>query len=375
MGAEVIKVEIAPGGDIARGIPFQRDGRSAYFVQHNRGKKSLCLDPRKPAALALLKELIPKVDVLVENFSPGVIGRLGLDYQTVSALNPKIVMCSISSLGQSGPLARQPGYDFIGAAYSGILDMTGYPDRPPVFPQAAIGDVSTGVHAMGAVLVALLHRERTGRGQHVETSLLDCYFSYHEANVEMLSASRGAFRPQRSGAHHYLVTPVGVFNGKSRPVLIIAGIDHQWPCLCRAMGRPELATDPRFKNLSGRSANSEELKRLVQDWIDSLPNDEALFRLLTEHRVPYAPVLTVEEAINHPHLRERGTVRRINDRFIGDYDVPGFPLRFSEFPEPREMVAPTLGEHNAEILCDFLGYSPERVRQLEADGALHHGPR
>ncbi|MGH7880664.1 MAG: CaiB/BaiF CoA transferase family protein, partial [Candidatus Binataceae bacterium] len=338
LGAEVIKVEIAPGGDIARGMPFLRDGRSAYFVQQNRGKKSLCLDPRQPAALALLKELIPKLDVLVENFSPGVIGRLGLDYTTVSGLNPKIVMCSISSLGQSGPLAQQPGYDFVGAAYSGILDMTGYPDRLPVFPQAAIGDTSTGVHAMGAVLAALLHRERTGRGQHVETSLLDCYFSYHEANVEMLSASRGAFRPQRSGAHHYLVTPVGVFNGKSRPVLIIAGIDHQWPGMCRAMGRPELATDPRFKDLASRSANAEELKRIVQDWIDSIPNDEELFRLLAEHRVPYAPVLTVEEAMNHPHMRERGTVRRIHDRFVGDYDVPGFPLRFSEFPEPREMT-------------------------------------
>jgi crotonobetainyl-CoA:carnitine CoA-transferase CaiB-like acyl-CoA transferase len=375
MGAEVIKVEIAPNGDISRAIPILRDGRSAYFVQHNRGKKSLCLDPRKPAALALLKELVATVDVLVENFSPGVIGRLGLDYQTVSAINPKIVMCSISSLGQTGPLALQPGYDFVGAAYAGILDMTGYPDRPPVFPQAAIGDVSTGVHAMGAILAALLHRERTGRGQYVETSLVDCYFSYHEANVEMLSASHGEFRPKRTGAHHYLIAPVGIFNAKQRPVLIIAGIDHQWPAMCRAMGRPELATDPRFKDIPSRGANREELTRLVQDWIDSLSSDEQLFGLLAEHRVPYAPILSVEEAINHPHLRERGTVRTINDRFVGEYDVPGFPLRFSEFPEPREMVAPTLGEHNAEVLSDYLGYPPERVRQLEADGILVSGPR
>jgi crotonobetainyl-CoA:carnitine CoA-transferase CaiB-like acyl-CoA transferase len=373
MGAEVIKVEIAPNGDIARGVPFIRDGRSAYYIQQNRGKRSLCLDPKKPAGLALLKELVPKVDVLVQNFAPGVIERLGLGYDVVRALNPKIVMCSISSLGRAGPLANRPGYDYIGAAYSGVLDMTGFIDRPPVFPQVGIGDISTGVHAMGAILAALLHRERTGKGQHVETSLLDCYFSYHEANVQLLSASHGAMQPKRAGSHHYLVCPAGVFNAKRSPVLIIAGIDHQFPYLCRAMDQPELAIDPRFKDLPSRAANAEELKRLVQAWIDSLPSDDELFRLLEENRVPHAPVLTVEQAMNHPHLRERGTVRTIHDRLFGDFDAPSFPLRFSEYPEPLNLTAPTLGEHNAEILRAYLGYPDDRVRQLEQDGILHHG--
>jgi len=375
MGADVIKVEIAPSGDISRGVPFLRDGRSAYYIQQNRGKKSFCLDLKKPAGLALLKALVPKVDVLVQNFAPGVIERIGLDYQTVSALNPKIVMCSISALGRSGPLANRPGYDYIGAAYSGVLDMTGFPDRTPVFPQVGIGDVSTGVHAMGAILAALLYRERTGKGQHVETSLLDCYFSYHEANVQVLSASRGAMRPKRAGSHHYLVCPAGIFNGKQNPILILAGIDQQWPGFCRAMGRLDLVADPRFKDLPTRAANAEELKRIVQDWIDSTPSDEELMRLLEENRVPYAPVLTVEQAMAHPHLRERGTVRTVNDRFLGEFEVPGFPLRFSEFPEPRDLEAPTLGQHNADILHDYLGYPPERIRELEAEGILHRGER
>ncbi|MGH7879506.1 MAG: CaiB/BaiF CoA transferase family protein, partial [Candidatus Binataceae bacterium] len=370
-----IKVEFGPRGDLTRGIPVIRDGRSAYYVQQNRGKKCLCLDPKKPAGLALLKELIPKFDVLVENYAPGVIGRIGLDYKTVSALNPKIVMCSISSLGQSGTLASRPGYDYIGAAYSGVLAMTGFADRAPVFPQVGLGDISTGAHAMGAILAALLHRERTGKGQFVETSLLDCYFSYHDANVEFVSASRGAIHPQRSGSHHYMIAPIGVFQGKRNPILIIAAIDHQFPCLCRAMGRPELATDPRFADLPARAANREELTRLVQEWIDSIPTDDEVLRLLEENRVPHAPVLSVEEAMAHPHLRERGTVQTINDRFLGEYDVPAFPLRFSDFPQRREMTAPTLGEHNAEILRDFLGYPPERVQQLEADGILHRGER
>jgi crotonobetainyl-CoA:carnitine CoA-transferase CaiB-like acyl-CoA transferase len=375
MGAEVIKVELAPNGDMTRGVPFLRDGRSAYYIQQNRGKKSLCVDPKKPAGRALLKELVPKVDVLVENFAPGVIGRLGLDYATVSALNPKIVMCSISALGQTGPLASRPGFDWIGSAYSGVLDMTGFADRTPVFPQAGVGDVSTGVHAMGAILAALLYRERTGKGQYVETSLLDCYFSYHEVNVQIVSASRGAVAPQRTGSHHYLVCPVGIFNGKQNPILIIAGLDQQWPALCRAMGRLDLVADPRFKDIPSRAANSEELKRLVQDWIDAVPTDEELMRLLEDNRIPYAPVLTVQQAMAHPHLRERGTVRTINDRFLGEFEVPGFPLRFSAFPEPLDLEAPTLGQHNAEILHDYLGYPPERIRQLETEGVLQRGER
>jgi crotonobetainyl-CoA:carnitine CoA-transferase CaiB-like acyl-CoA transferase len=148
MGAEVIKVELAPNGDLARAVPFMRDGRSAYYVQQNRCKKSLCLDAKKPEGLAILKGLIPKMDVLIQNFAPGVIERIGLDYATVSALNRRIVMCSISALGRTGRLANLPGYDYVGAAYAGVLDMTGFADRAPVFPQVGLGDVSTGVHAM-----------------------------------------------------------------------------------------------------------------------------------------------------------------------------------------------------------------------------------
>ena len=257
---------------------------------------------------------------------------MGLGYEVVRELNPTIVMCSISALGRTGALADRPGYDYVGAAYSGVLDMTGFADRTPVFPQVGVGDISTGVHAMGAIVTALLHRERTGRGQHVETSLLDVYFSYHEANVQVLSASRGTMRPQRAGSHHYLMCPAGVFQGKQGAILIIAAIDHQFPLICNAMGRPELATDPRFKDTPSRGANAEELKAIVQKWIESLPDDAAVMRLLEEHRVPHAPVLTVEQAMAHPHLRERGTVRTITDRFMGDFDVPAFPFRFSEMP-------------------------------------------
>ena len=207
MGADVIKVEIAPDGDRTRVLPFYRDHRSGYFVQQNLGKRSLCLDVKNPAALAILKELVAKVDVVVENFAPGVIARMGLDYETVRALNPRVVMCSVSTFGQEGPLAHLPGYDFIAQAYSGITYMIGEADGPPYFPTAALGDVSTGVHAALAVVAALLHRERTGAGQYLDIALLDAYFHCHHTAIQMYSLSGGAIKPERTGHHLSYAAP------------------------------------------------------------------------------------------------------------------------------------------------------------------------
>jgi CoA:oxalate CoA-transferase len=260
----------------------------------------------------------------------------------------------------------------IGAAYAGVLDMLGFPDRPPIIPQMSIGDITTGVNAATAIGFALLYRERTGKGQFIETSLLDCYFSYHDSAVELISASHGTMKPYRNGSHHYLICPVGIFSGRPNPILIIAGADRQWPLLCNAMGQPELVS--RFKEHMDRVNNAEEVKRIVQEWIDSMPSDDAIYRVLEEHRVPYAPVLSVEQAMQHPHLREREIVRTVNDRFLGELELPGFPLRFSEFPHHLKLEAPTLGEHNEEILLG-LGLEPERIRQLEKDGILKSGPR
>ena len=375
MGAEVVKVEFAPSGDIARAVPYIRDGRSGYFVQQNRGKKGLCLDLKNPAASAIIRELIPKFDVIVENYAPGAITRLGFGYEAVKALNPKIVMCSISTFGQSGPLANRPGYDFIGCAYSGVLSLFGERDGAPSLPQVGMGDVSTGVHALSAIMAALLHRERTGEGQYVETSLLDCYFSYNDLAVHRTSLTDGAALARRNGSHHFAMAPLGIFNGKRSPILIMAGTEHQFPYLCRAMGKPELASDPRYSNNTQRVAHFEELKSLIQDWIDAMPSDEAVYRIFEEHRVPYAQVLSIEEAMAHPHLREREVVRTVNDRVLGEFDVPGFPMRFSAYARHPEMAAPTLGEHNREVLIDYLGYSPQQIAALERDGVLHRGDR
>ena len=373
MGAEVIKVEMAPNGDAARGGPMMVNGRSGYFVQHNRGKKDMCVDLKHPEALAIMKALIPQVDVMVQNYAPGVIGRLGLGYEVVSKINPRIVMCSISAFGQTGPLAQEPGYDYLGAAYAGVVSMCGEPGGPPYVPMIALGDVSTGAHAMGAICAALLGRARTGRGQHLDISLLDTYFHYHEAGIETHTISKGKIKPTRSGQHSWYAVPAGIFKGRDHYMIIIAALDHQFAALCRAMGRPELAEDPRFKVNAARLENLQELIALIEGWLQATPEEQVL-AAMSEHRVPCAPVLSVEEAVNHPHLRQRGTVRTVHDRILGDFDVPGFALRFSDFPRRLDLEAPTLGEHNEEVLTKYLGYPQSRVRELEQMGVLRSGP-
>ena len=374
MGAEIIKVELAPKGDQAREIEFIRDGRSAYFIQQNRGKRSLCLDMRTPEALAIVKGLIPKMDVMVENFAPGVIANMGLDYATVKALNPRIVMCSISALGQTGPLARDTGFDFIGQAYAGITSLIGEEDGPPYMPMVAIGDVSTGVHAMGAIACALLYRERAGEGQYIDISLLDSYFHCQTIGVELYSASGGAREINRSGLHHPSVCPAGTFKGRKWYIIIIAWLDQHWARLCDAIGRPELARDPRFADVAARSKHKAEIISLIEGWLAEMPGDEESVDALRAMRVPVAPVLSVREAMNHPHLRERGTVRTVQDRILGQFEIPGFPLRFSGFPAELEFDAPFLGEHNETILTDYLGYSPDQIADLAHRGVLRSAP-
>ncbi|HEX2797745.1 MAG TPA: CoA transferase [Immundisolibacter sp.] len=369
MGAEVIKVELAPDGDLSRRLPYIRDGRSAYFVQQNRGKKGLCVDVRTPAGRQILSDLAARADVLIENFSPGAIGRMGLDWDTVHALNPRLVMCSISAFGQSGPLANLPGYDYIAQAYSGFTSLIGEADGSPYFPQLAFGDAASGGFALAAVLAALLHRERGGAGQYLDISLLDVYVSGQEIGIQAVSASGGSIVPRRTGRQHFSVAPLGIFKG-AQGYLVIVALGRQWDQLCRVMGRPELAADPRFSENATRVANLPEVVTLIENWLASVGDDAEAIRLLEAERVPVAPVLSVQEVVKLPHARVRRTVRTIFDRALGAFDVPGVPLRFSAFPDELPLQAPFLGEHNAQVLGGLLGYDAARIEALQTQGVL-----
>jgi crotonobetainyl-CoA:carnitine CoA-transferase CaiB-like acyl-CoA transferase len=372
MGAEVIKAELHPAGDIARYLPWRVNGRSGYFVQQNRGKKSLFVDAKHPDGLSLLHELVAEVDVLVENFSPGAVDRLGLGWDVVSALNPRLVMCSISAFGQRGPLSDQPGYDPIAQAYTGTMHMVGDRDGAPAMMGFSPGDVLTGVHGLAAVAAALYHRERTGAGQRVEVSLIDCYATCHELNYEAVSLSAGEFRASRNGSVHSLVGGSGAYPVGDGYVALAVVNDRQWVQFCRAMERPDLEDDPRFCSAEGRSANLAEFNALITDWLAAQPGRDEAVATLVAQRVPAAPVLDVAEAMAHPHLREVGTVRTVPDDRLGEVDIPGMPMKFSAFPDLLDLRAASLGDHNEEIVCGILGWDTDRYRQLLELGVLRH---
>jgi len=368
MGAEVIKLEMAPIGDRARLTPLVKDGRSAHFVHHNRGKKSLCMDLSKPQALELTRRLLGKVDVFVENFSPGTIARMGLGYDAVSRINPRLVMCSISTFGQTGKLASLTGFDFIGASYAAAISaFNAHREGQPILPHIPIGDVMTGVHAVGAIACALLYRERTGEGQHLDISLLDSYFNCHE--VVTADLHRRQMESGQGEAHGASIVPIAIFRATRHYICIMAPHDHMWRRLCEAIGQPELGQDPRFADHAGRARNEKQVLDLIQSWLDSTDEAQAL-EILEQHHVPAAPVLTLADAIDNPHLLQRGTVRVATDRILGEIRVPGLPMRFSDFPEELLAEAPFLGEHNREILRQHLAMSDAEIAELESAGVL-----
>lgn len=369
MGAEVIKVEPAPKGDMSRAASVYNK-RSLFFVQHNRGKKSLCVNLRDARGMALVAELVRHVDVVVENFKPGVMADMGLSYDRLRELKSDIILCSISALGQTGPLAHKPGYDYIAQAYAGVTSMIGDEDEPPYIPLVGLGDVNTGVHGALAVLAALRHRDRTGRGQHLDVALLDVYYHFHEINVHQVRASGGKIKPTRVGRHMTYLCPGGVFRATGGHVVIM-GFFHHWPDLCRAMERLDLIEDPLYSTDLARLERREEVVKLIEEWLQRFPDVTSAVAHLERFDVPVAPVLSVAETLDHPHLRARGTVRTIRDAvYGGEIDVPGFPLKFSDFPEELPLTAPTLGQHNRDILTTYLKKTPEDVDRLRAEGVL-----
>ncbi len=375
LGADVIKVERSPEGDHVRGMGLTaKDGMSTYYFQHSHSKRSLGIDLRKPGAKEIILKMIPKIDVVVENFAPGVIAAMGFGYEVLSKINPKLVMCSISAAGQTGQLRDRPGYDFIGASFAGVAGLLGEPDRPPIIPTMAIGDVSTGVAAAMAVGYALLNAERTGKGQYLDASLTDTYFHMHEMAVPVVSIRKEKFSPHRNGSQHPYGSPSGVFKCPGGYIMLLVQ-DHEFIRLAKAMGKPELATDERFKHNGRRVKNNEVLKQMIEDWFATFPDRDSVVAELDKFRVPCGPIHSLEEAMAHPHLRERKTVRRVSDPAFGEFDIPGFPVKFSDYPDRTDLKASRVGEDNEAVLRDVIGLSDAEIEALYGQEILLKGPR
>ncbi|AGW93068.1 MULTISPECIES: CaiB/BaiF CoA transferase family protein [Cupriavidus] len=380
MGADVVKLELGPHGDRTRigGLrptapEYKGTTHSTYYFQHNHSKRSLALDFKHPHARDLIRRLVPKFDVVIENFSPGVMARAGLSYGELKALHPGLIMCSISLAGQTGPLSQKPGYDYIAQAYSGVTDLIGDPNGEPALITMAIGDMTTGWAAAMAISFALLHRERTGEGQHVEASLLDSYMNMHEVAMPRVSLRKN-YTPRRTGSQHPDGGPTGIFRCSDGSYITLATLPHQWKAFVEALEQPGLLDDPRFSTAALRRDNNTALKSVLEAWLARFPTRETAIERLEVKRIPVAPVLTLNEAMAHPHMRARGTVRRVHDQTLGAFDIPGMPVRFSGWTPSNDLHADLMGENNESTLVELLGLTDAEIAGLYAEGVLVRDP-
>ncbi|MFH1842136.1 MAG: CoA transferase [bacterium] len=367
-GAEVIKIERPDSGDDTRtwGPPFS-GGESAYYLCCNRNKKSLIVDLKQPEGCDLVRELAEVSDVVVENFTPGLMQRFGLDYETLREINPRLIYASITAYGQDGPYRDRPGYDMVLSAVGGLMWITGEQDGNPCKVGVAVTDVLTGVHTAGAITSALLYRERTGQGQFLDISLLDVQIS-GLANIasNYLVAGKEA---KRWGTAHESIVPYQVFHASDRPIAIAVANQKMWVNFCKLAGKEEWRDDPRFETNPQRVANRDVLVPLVNELFREKTCDEWL-ALLLEAAIPCGPVNNMEHLFADEQVRHRGMVAEVPHPTIGTLNLTGMPVKYSETPLTVRRPPPLHGEHTDEVLAEVLGYSGDRIEDLKARGVV-----
>ncbi len=378
LGAEVIKIERPGSGDDTRawGPPYQKgeDGEtnlSAYYLTANRNKKSLAIDISHPDGQRLIRELAAKCDVVLENFKVGSLKRYGLDYESLAKINPKLIYCSVTGFGQTGPYASRPGYDFLIQAMGGLMSFTGRgddePGAGPVKVGVALTDIMTGLYACIGVLSALTHRDRTGAGQYIETALLDVQVACL-ANQAMNYLTTGK-SPERLGNAHPNIVPYQDFPTADGDMVLTVGNDDQFRRLCNVMGRSEWPDDERFSTNHARVANRKKLIPLLRQETVKRNTNEWL-ELLETAKVPCGPVNSLEEVFANPQVQARGMKIAMDHEKMGKVPGVGNPIKFGLTPVSYRDAPPTLGQNTREILNSVIGLSDTEIDVLAKDGVI-----
>ncbi|HZY59969.1 MAG TPA: CoA transferase [Candidatus Binataceae bacterium] len=369
LGAEVIKIELPGHGDDARRFPpmIPNANDSAYFYGINRGKMSVTLDLRSAEGAAVFLELAALSDVVVENFSPGTMARFGLGYEQLCARNPRLILCSISGFGQSGPMASLPAYDIVAQAMGGTMSVTGMPGGEPTRCGLSIGDMVAALYATVAILAALRVRDQRGTGQHLDIAMLDCQVAMLEGALGQFSAT-GTI-PGRIGSRHPSITPFQQFPAADDYFVVGAGNEALWQRFCDAVGLAHLKADPRFVDNAGRTRNHAQLDPLLREHFITEPRSHWL-KLLGDAGVPCAPVSNVAEVARNPQLLERNMILGAEHPTYDGLLVPGSPLKSAGHDSPPSTRAPALGEHTDSVLQDLLGYDRARMAELRARGII-----
>lgn len=364
-GAYVVKIEKPRIGADERAFGVQvEEGKSLLCAWLNRGKKSVTMDLKDPEAIAIIKKMLPDFDVLIESNRPGVMAKLGLDYETVHAINPRLVYCSISAFGQHGPYSKKPGYDLLAQAMSGMMDVTGEKNGPPMKHGTTLGDYFGGVNAYASIVTALFYQQRTGIGQHIDVSLLQGLI-YLNSNVDYMNISQFI---TRGGNHHPALCPYGLFQGTNGQSIIIGAVNPKmWTILCNVMGRPDLIDDPRYDTLQKRNNVQSEIIQIIEDWLQNFEDINQAQKLLDEAGVPCCKVYDARDVLADPHIRGEGYY--VETPTPSDMERPTYLARncnakFSATPGSIKQ-GPALGEHNHEVLEQY-GLSPKEVDALEA---------
>jgi crotonobetainyl-CoA:carnitine CoA-transferase CaiB-like acyl-CoA transferase len=363
MGAEVIKIEDPDGGDPMRvmGPPFLPDGESAYFLAVNRNKKSVVLDLTRDAGREVFHDLVRHADVVWENFRPGILERLGCDWPRLHAVNPRLVMCSISAYGQDGPYRDWPAFDLALQAMGGAMSITGEPGGKPVRMGLPMGDLAGGMFGAFAVAGALLRRERTGEGAHLDLSLLDCQVSLLTYMAQYFWADGRVPGPMGSG--HASVVPYGAFATKDGHLIVAVFAEKFWEHFCVALGQPAWREDPRFTLNRDRVANRATLEEAVQAVLATRTTAEWLERL-HRHGVPAAPIQRVDQVLADPQVSQRAMVLPMAHPVHGTVPTLGTPIKVDAGMAIEVCPPARLGQHTEEVLVRLLGYDRERIAHL-----------
>ena len=369
MGAEVIKVERPPLGDAGRHHPYFVDGQSGYFLQQNMGKQGLCVNLKDPRGLRLVHELVRTADVFVENYRPGALKKLGLGYEELSKRNPRLVYCSVSAYGHTGPDASRPGFGVIAEAKSGAMAMLGVPGEPPPLFRMPIADMYAGIHGVAAVCAALVGRNVTGKGQHIDTALYDCMVGMHDFAVQCYTMSGGKELPEQTGHDLPQATVYGVFPARDGNVVIAAQVDDAWKRLAKVIGGDALANDTRFHKPEGRNANRDEILAKIKTWTKARSVKECT-STLDAADVPCAPVQNIDAVLADPQVRARNMIIEQEHPVLGKVRLANIPFKFSDCDVTPRSVAPLMGQHNREIAAK-LGFSAAEIEAMVTDGVLH----
>ena len=369
MGAEVIKVERPPAGDAGRHHPYFKDGQSGYFLQQNMGKQGLCVNMKDARGMKLVHELVRTADVFVENYRPGALKKLGLGYDELSKLNPRLVYCSVSAYGHTGPDAARPGFGVIAEAKSGAMAMIGVPGEPPPLFRMPIADMYAGIHGVAAVCAALVGRTVSGKGQHIDTALYDCMIGMHDFAVQCYTMSGGTELPVQTGHDLPQATVYGVFPARDGNVVIAAQVDDAWKRLAKLIGGDALAGDARFHTPDGRNANRSEVLGKVKAWTAARTVKECT-AALDAADVPGAPVQNIDAVLADPQVHARNMIVEQEHPVLGRVRLANIPFKFSDCDVTPRSVAPLMGQHNREIAAK-LGFSAPEIDAMERDGVLH----